>query len=94
VLWSDGGGKVRAARKPINGRNDVARLILGLMKKWGGQLTATPAEVNGQAGFLLEDSTQRIGVLVLDIAGRLIQGVRIVVNPEKLTGIAPREPAS
>jgi RNA polymerase sigma-70 factor (ECF subfamily) len=87
VLWSDGGGKVRAARRPIAGRDAMARLLLGLARKWAGQATVQPAEVNGQAGFLVEADGQRIGVLVLDIAGDLIRAVRIVVNPDKLTGI-------
>ena len=94
VLWSDGGGKVRAARKPIDGRDDVARFLLGVTRKWGGALTATPAEVNGQAGLLLDVDGQRVGVIVLDITGSVIQGIRIVVNPEKLTGILPEEPPS
>src|SRR5213592_576220 len=29
VLWSDGGGKVRAAHRPISGREAVARFVLG-----------------------------------------------------------------
>lgn len=90
VLWSDGGGKVRAARRPIAGRGAVARFLLGLARKWAGQGTVQPAEVNGQAGFLLEADGQRIGVLVLDIAGDLIRAVCIVVNPDKLTGIGLR----
>jgi RNA polymerase sigma-70 factor (ECF subfamily) len=89
VLWSDGGGKVTAARKPIAGRDAVARFLLGLYKKWAGQFASRPAEVNGQPGFLLEAGGQRIGVLVLDVEGGLIGAVRIVVNPDKLTGVVP-----
>ncbi|MFE2725565.1 hypothetical protein [Kitasatospora sp. NPDC059327] len=30
TAWSDGGGKVRAALRPVRGRDTVARLVLGL----------------------------------------------------------------
>lgn len=65
----------------------MARFLLGLAKKWSGRLTATPAEVNGQAGLLLEAGGQRIRVVVLDIAGDRFEAVRIVVNPDKLMGV-------
>lgn len=91
VLWSDGGGKVQAARKPIEGPDNVARLIIGLMRKWKGRLGVTPAEVNGQPGFIMSElGRDRIGALVLEIAGShqvAITGIRIIVNPDKLSGI-------
>jgi RNA polymerase sigma-70 factor (ECF subfamily) len=89
VLWSDGGGKVRAARNPVVGVANVARLLLGLVRRNPG-LLATPAEINGQSGLLLTVDGTRIGALVLDItddADGPITGIRIVVNPDKLAGI-------
>src|ERR687889_383123 len=38
VLYSDGGGKVRAARRPIEGRAKVARFVLGILAKGGDDL--------------------------------------------------------
>ena len=32
TVWSDGGGKVQAARRPVEGREKVARFLLGLTK--------------------------------------------------------------
>ncbi|MGH2690390.1 MAG: RNA polymerase sigma factor SigJ, partial [Actinomycetota bacterium] len=46
VLWSDGGGKVRAARNPVLGAANVARLLLGLVRRNAGLLSATPGEIN------------------------------------------------
>jgi RNA polymerase sigma-70 factor (ECF subfamily) len=89
MLWSDGGGKVRAARKPIAGREAVARFLLAIARKWFGGLTTYPAEVNGQPGFLVDGDGHRIGVVVFDVAGGQIHAIRIVVNPDKLEGVVP-----
>ena len=91
TLWRDGGGKVRAARRPIRGRTDVARLVLGLTRKWADRLDVTPLELNGQPGFVLDDGEVRIGAVVLDAdAAGTVHGIRIVVNPDKLAGIPPQ----
>ena len=49
-----------------------------------------PVEVNGQPGALLLDGEQRvISVMALDIADGQIQGVRSIVNPDKLGHVGP-----
>jgi RNA polymerase sigma-70 factor (ECF subfamily) len=48
------------------------------------------AEVNGQPGALLLDGEDRvIGVMALDIADGQVQGVRSIVNADKLRHIGP-----
>lgn len=92
VLWSDGGGKVQAARKPIRGVSNVARVVIGLLRKGEGKLEVTPAEVNGQPGFVVSTVNERIGAVALDVADGdepRVTGIRIVVNPDKLKGITP-----
>ena len=47
-------------------------------------------EVNGQPGALLLDGEERvISVMALDIADGQIQGVRSIVNPDKLGHVGP-----
>jgi RNA polymerase sigma-70 factor, ECF subfamily len=47
-------------------------------------------EVNGQPGALvLTGDGSLIGVWALDIADGQIQGIRSVVNPEKLSHVGP-----
>ncbi len=86
VDYSDGGGKVYAAINPIFGADRVVRLIGGLLQKgavgaWGG----TPAEVNGQPGFLFTLDGKPVSVTTLDLdeSGR-IRAIYSVLNPEKL----------
>jgi RNA polymerase sigma-70 factor, ECF subfamily len=87
VLYTDGGGKAKAARKPVSGAARVARLIAFATGKnrAAGLYTAEFATVNGQPGRLLRhrDGTV-IDVLTIDVVDGRIQTLRIVRNPEKL----------
>jgi RNA polymerase sigma-70 factor (ECF subfamily) len=92
VLTGDGGGKVPALARSLQGRNRVARTLLNWVKL-GARIPGAslrPVEVNGAAGALLLDGNERlIGVWTLEIAGGQIQAVNSIVNPEKLTHLGP-----
>ena len=89
TLWSDGGARVAAARRPIHGADNVARFLLGLQRKFEGRLRMRPARVNGQPALVGTLDGERASVLVLDIAGERIGAIRLVVNPDKLGGLLP-----
>jgi RNA polymerase sigma-70 factor (ECF subfamily) len=92
VLWTDGGGKVRAALRPVVGPHRASRFLLNVSKKSQG----VPRNVvlNGQPAAVFLDAGQVVTALVLDILGGKIVAVRAVTNPDKLTGLtaafAPR----
>lgn len=88
ILWSDGGGQVRAALNPIRGSEKVSRFLFGILGKTPGFSTRM-ASINGQTGIIGYVDGHPIGTVTLDIAGDLIEGIRIVVNPEKLSTIPP-----
>lgn len=86
AFYGDGGGKAHAYPRPILGRKRV-RLVLQSLFATGRKLDATmqPASINGQPGILSFDAEGRlVNVMVLDIAGGVIQAVRSIVNPDKL----------
>ena len=92
VLHGDGGGKVPALARSLHGRNRVARTL----RAWARQgariagATIRPVEVNGQPGGLLLDGESRvISVMALDIADGRVQGIRSIVNPDKLGHLGP-----
>jgi RNA polymerase sigma-70 factor (ECF subfamily) len=91
VLQGDGGGKAPALARALHGRTKVARtLIAGLRAAGRFGFTSRRAQVNGQPGSLFFDREGRLaGVMVLDIAEGQIQGVRSVVNPDKLGHLGP-----
>jgi RNA polymerase sigma-70 factor (ECF subfamily) len=86
--YTDGGGKVQAARRPIHGRERVARFMVTIARPERGAagITLHRVDVNGQPGRMMVDAEGRpVGILTLDVADGLVQTVRIVINPDKLT---------
>jgi RNA polymerase sigma-70 factor (TIGR02957 family) len=92
VLTGDGGGKVPALARPLQGRNHVARALLTWVRL-GARIPGAAlreVEVNGMPGALLLDGESRlVGVWALDIGGGEIRAINSVVNPEKLAHLGP-----
>lgn len=90
VVWtSDGGGKVSAARRPIFGRDKVARFALGLsrMAPEGFQMDIT--EVNGDVGVILREADGKLMyVITFQVGESQIIAVRAISNPDKLKHIS------
>ena len=89
VSWSDGGPKRRAARYPVIGAHRVSRFLVGLARN-GEKLSPTTfmVTVNGEPGIQMEIGGERYGVMVFEVAEGRIQGIRNVVNPDKLGWLA------
>jgi RNA polymerase sigma-70 factor (ECF subfamily) len=87
TAWTDGGGKVRAALRPLHGADNVARWLFGVLSRATEEVDARFAEVNGQPGIviLLGGRTDTVGVL--DVADGRITALRLVRNPDKLHGV-------
>ncbi len=93
-FWSDGGGKVLAARRPIFGRQQVVKLLVGIRRtapSSGVPLESVSldiAEVNGELALLLRVAGRLDGVYVMTVEDDAIAAIRVVRNPEKLTYLA------
>jgi RNA polymerase sigma-70 factor (ECF subfamily) len=93
TLLTDGGGKARAALRPITGASKVARFTVAIssrpymgMEISGMSLEA--AEINGGPGMLVTAGGQAIAVLTLAVADGRITAIQLLVNPGKLSAIA------
>lgn len=84
TLWSDGGGKVAAARNPVYGAAKVARFFIGLAKKFPPHFTTRTARVNGGPGLIVYDGARPYAVICPEIVGGAVAAFRIVNNPDKL----------
>jgi RNA polymerase sigma-70 factor (TIGR02957 family) len=91
ALHADGGGKVPAQPRPINGRRRVARALgagMSVLARIGVRIQL--AEVNGQPGAMAYDAQDRlVAVVGLDITDGQVQTIRAIVNPDKLRHFGP-----
>jgi RNA polymerase sigma-70 factor (ECF subfamily) len=93
VLVTDGGGQVRAVRKPVVGRDKVGRVMITITQpdRRAGVAAIRPVLVNGRPGRVAVDADGApVGVIEIDVADGLVRAIRMVVNPEKLAHLAPR----
>jgi RNA polymerase sigma-70 factor (TIGR02957 family) len=81
---ADGGGKVAAARRPVSGRDRVARYLAGALSRPAPAVRLDFAEVNGEPAMLAFIGPTLSGALFFEIAGEQLAALRVVANPDKL----------
>ena len=91
-MWSDGGGKASAARRPLVGREQVANFLVGLYRaaKTAGMLREVSLrieDVNSEPAIVLRVSGRLESLFVFSVDGDAITGIRAVRNPDKLSRI-------
>ena len=88
VAWSDGGGKVSAARRPVVGADRVARFVASIVRKWSTSGDVGIAPVNGGVGLLFSRAGRVRAVMTIaaDRSGERVGDVFVVRNPDKLGG--------
>jgi RNA polymerase sigma-70 factor (TIGR02957 family) len=89
VLISDGGGRTRAALRPIIGADKVARWLVAIARQGASipDLRMEVAEVNGWPAVVGWSGAEPFGSISLAVADGRIEQVLVVVNPDKLTGL-------
>ncbi len=90
TLWADGGGKIRAPRRPIHGADKIARFFAAVgPDELPPGSTVEITEVNGAPAAVLVGPSWPITVLQveLDESGR-ITDLHLIGNPDKLGGLA------
>lgn len=91
VAFSDGGGVITAARRPVEGRAKVARFIAGQARAATG-VTLDVEEVNAGIGVVARAGEQVILVLQPEFDAATGELVRLssVLNPAKVRGVSQR----
>lgn len=84
TFWSDGGGQVAAALKPLQGAMKVARFLLAIQQKWLPTASAHLIEINGQSSILIRSGSEIHNMMTFEIVKGYIQTIYSVRNPEKL----------
>lgn len=84
TLIGDGGGVVKAAGKPIHGRELIARFLVGVTAAVADRITGEVVQVNGGPGLALRVDGQLASVLSVEVTGGRIAAMYNVLNPHKL----------
>lgn len=93
AMWSDGGGKVHSAPRPIHGREKVARMVAGFAARPRDGLDIRYRSVNGDSSLVVYEAGAPYGVVVMDLTpeGDRVAAVYIVINPDKLSDVRRSE---
>src|SRR5262249_6442344 len=89
-LWSDGGGKGAAARRPLFGRERIAHFLSGIRRAAVNlrvdlhSVRIFDVDVNGEPALAVQVEGRIDSVYTFSIDDDRITAIRIVRNPEKL----------
>ena len=89
VVWTDGGGKVRAALNPIYGAAKSARFLIAIAQTIPPTAEIRPVRVNGAIGYVFVDNGVVTTTVSFDFVDGQIIGVQAITNPEKLRRLTP-----
>ncbi len=95
TLTSDGGGRARAARRPVTGAAKVARLLSGLVARqraglYGPGEQSELAEINGGPGLLITAAGRAFAAMTWEVSGGHVTAIHLITNPDKLAAISAR----
>jgi RNA polymerase sigma-70 factor (ECF subfamily) len=86
IMYTDGGGVVTAARKPIYGADKIARFMVGVQRKsdFPEDPVYTPVLVNGDPGVRMDSASEGfLSIIAVEVADGAIQGLRFFNNSER-----------
>lgn len=88
VLYSDGGGKVRAALLPIYGPDKIGRMFIGL-RRFLSEDGPPPrfVAINGSPGVITRNADGSLSAMTFAFEAGRVKAVYVVRNPDKLTGV-------
>lgn len=88
IIYSDGGGKVSAAKNPIFGHENCAKFLLGLFKKREGELSLALTKVNGELALALNTLDGYLDtIVVLGLSDSKVDALYFIRNPDKLKAL-------
>jgi hypothetical protein len=88
VSYSDGGGLVRAAQKPVMGRDRVAKFIAAFSSHYWTGMNISFVDANGQACMLMSRESEVVALASIDASEDGIDQIMWIMRPSKLAGIS------
>lgn len=84
VIVSDSGGQAQAPRRPVFGRDKVARLLAGFAGRVPAGMTFGLEYFNGSVGIVARVAGAPIAAMAVTVAEGVVQSMQLIVNPQKL----------
>jgi RNA polymerase sigma-70 factor, ECF subfamily len=84
TLYSDGGGKVKAAIRPIYSQTNVLSLFYGILKMVPKDFSSELRNVNWQPAVVNYSKNQIHSIVSFYICNDIIEEIYIIMNPDKL----------
>jgi RNA polymerase sigma-70 factor, ECF subfamily len=84
VIVSDSGGQAQAPRRPVYGRDKVARLLVGIAGRLPEGLTFALEYFNGALGVVARIGGVPVSAMAVRAADGTVQSLQLIANPEKL----------
>ncbi|NYE37909.1 RNA polymerase sigma-70 factor (ECF subfamily) [Nocardioides cavernae] len=84
VATSDGGGRVRAALRPVVGADRVARFLVGAFRR-SPDLTATLEDTGDETRLVLRSADGVAAVATFQVLDDRVRHVWVTLNPDKLS---------
>lgn len=85
TLYSDGGGKVKAAVRPIHSYQNVLAFLSGIAKKATGTFDLRIKNINNQPGIVIHLDGYLYSVISFFITEEQIHEIYMILNPDKLS---------
>mgnify|MGYP000250583517 CR=1 FL=1 len=91
ALYSDGGGKVAAAKNILYGEACL-KFLLGLYSKLQGNIYIKKTLINNELGILIFEKGQEKPMTIgsFELVNNQIQSIYFVRNPEKMNGVVTK----
>lgn len=86
IMYSDGGGVVLAARKPIYGADKVARFMIGVQNKsdYPDDAVFSMVLANGDPAVRIDSASEGFkGIIAAEVLDGRVQTLRLFMNPER-----------
>ncbi len=94
AVYSDGGGRVKAAGRAILGADHATRFLLGIWPRFMTGVEVRPVDINGSPGITVGTNGRIDYALAFEIAGERVRNIYIMCNPDKLRHLSPSAPSS
>lgn len=88
-MYSDGGGEVTAAPKPIQTSSKISKFLLSIAEKNTGSVSIENTRVNGRPGFKSYINGKLHSIWSFCITGDKIERIYAILNPSKIKPDTP-----